>query len=59
VHNIKVLLDALTGIPWLDDGQIEDLHTTKGHDPKKPRVEIAVAPRFTALSNAAGIDFTV
>jgi Holliday junction resolvase RusA-like endonuclease len=43
VDNIKVLLDALTGIAWLDDGQIEDLRITKAYDKEKPRVEIAVS----------------
>lgn len=38
VDNIKALLDALTGILWLDDGQIEDLHTLKHVDKENPRV---------------------
>ncbi len=29
IDNIKVLLDSMTGILWLDDGQITDLHITK------------------------------
>lgn len=42
VDNIKVMLDSLTGIVWLDDGQIADLHITKGYDKAEPRVEMAV-----------------
>jgi crossover junction endodeoxyribonuclease RusA len=42
IDNIKVLLDALTGIVWDDDGQIADLHITKAYDKAKPRVEMAV-----------------
>lgn len=43
VDNIKVLLDALTGIVWEDDGQIVDLHITKEFDKKAPRVEMTVS----------------
>lgn len=42
LDNIKGLLDALTGILWLDDGQITDLHITKGIDKENPRVEISL-----------------
>ena len=42
VDNIKALLDACTGILWLDDGQIEDLHTTKAYSKDNPRVEMVV-----------------
>lgn len=42
VDNIKALLDALTGIVWLDDWQIEDLHTRKFYDKAAPRVEMAI-----------------
>lgn len=42
IDNIKALLDALTGILWLDDGQIVDLHTRKHFDKENPRVEIDV-----------------
>lgn len=44
VDNIKVLLDACTGILWLDDGQITDLRITKGYNKASPRVEMTVAP---------------
>jgi Holliday junction resolvase RusA-like endonuclease len=43
VDNIKVLLDALTGIVWKDDGQIVDLHTRKHFDRERPRVEMEVS----------------
>ncbi len=43
IDNIKVLLDALTGIVWEDDGQIVELHTTKVFDKEKPRVEVTIA----------------
>jgi Holliday junction resolvase RusA-like endonuclease len=42
IDNIKALLDALTGILWLDDGQINDLHITKGYDKAQPRVEMTI-----------------
>ncbi|HEX3945023.1 MAG TPA: RusA family crossover junction endodeoxyribonuclease [Rhizomicrobium sp.] len=42
IDNIKSLLDALTGIVWIDDGQIVELHTRKAFDKAKPRVEISI-----------------
>ena len=42
IDNIKVLLDSLTGICWLDDGQITDLHITKGYDKENPRAEMEI-----------------
>jgi len=45
VDNIKGLLDALTGIVWLDDGLITDLRVTKALDVAHPRVEVS----FSAL----------
>lgn len=42
VDNIKALLDACTGIVWVDDGQIQDLHTTKAFDNGNPRVEMSI-----------------
>lgn len=44
IDNVKALLDALTGILWLDDGQITDLHLMKGVDRNHPRVEMKVWP---------------
>lgn len=41
--NIKILLDAFTGILYEDDGQIEDLHIRKYYEKENPRVEISVA----------------
>ena len=43
VDNVKALLDALTSILWLDDGQIVDLHLTKAVDRENPRVELSCA----------------
>lgn len=40
IDNIKVILDALTGIVWEDDNQIIDLHITKHFDKQKPRAEL-------------------
>lgn len=42
IDNLKILLDALTGIIWEDDGQIVDLHTTKSYDVSHPRVEVTI-----------------
>ncbi len=42
VDNIKALLDALTGIVWDDDGQIQSLLTVKAVDRENPRVEMTV-----------------
>lgn len=42
IDNIKALLDACTGILWEDDGQIIDLHITKGLDKLRPRVDMTV-----------------
>lgn len=44
VDNVKGLIDSLTGILWLDDGQIESLHVRKGHDKANPRVELLLSP---------------
>lgn len=40
VDNIKVLLDACTGILWEDDNLIADLHIRKHYDKNNPRVEM-------------------
>lgn len=42
LDNIKALLDACSGILWLDDGQIVDLHTKKGFDKANPRLVMTV-----------------
>lgn len=38
----KVLLDALTGIVWVDDSQIEEMTVRRGYDKERPRVEISI-----------------
>lgn len=40
IDNIKVLLDALTGILWLDDGQITNLQVTKRFEKGKAGVTL-------------------
>lgn len=42
IDNIKGLLDALTGIVWKDDGQIEQLMLTKQVDVNDPRIEMEI-----------------
>ena len=42
--NVKALLDSATGILWLDDSQITDLHSRKRYDKTNPRVELSVEP---------------
>lgn len=42
IDNIKGFLDALTGIVWVDDGQIVHLSIRKGYDKTNPRVEMKV-----------------
>jgi crossover junction endodeoxyribonuclease RusA len=38
----KLVLDALTGIVWEDDSQIEDLRVVKSFDKANPRIELAI-----------------
>lgn len=38
----KLVLDALSGIVWVDDGQIEELSITKKYDKIKPRCELVI-----------------
>lgn len=42
VDNVKSLLDALTGIVWMDDGQITELYIHKTIDKANPRLEVEV-----------------
>ena len=42
VDNIKMLLDALTGILWVDDGLIVDLRITKEYNKENPGVTVEV-----------------
>ena len=39
----KLSLDALTGIAYLDDSQISELHLKRAYDKIKPRIEIVLA----------------
>src|SRR5689334_17492242 len=36
----KVVLDALTGVVWVDDSQIEEMTVRRGYDKENPRIEI-------------------
>ncbi len=38
----KLLLDACTGILWVDDSQIQSLLIVKNYDKKNPRIEISL-----------------
>lgn len=38
----KLVFDALTGIVWEDDGQIEHLVITRHYDKERPRVEMEI-----------------
>lgn len=40
----KLVLDALTGIVWEDDSQIEELRLRKAYDKERPRVEVEIGP---------------
>ncbi|MDQ0316386.1 RusA family crossover junction endodeoxyribonuclease [Amorphus orientalis] len=40
----KLWADALTGIAYEDDSQIERLTIVKGYDKARPRVEVALSP---------------
>lgn len=40
--NLKLLIDAFSGLIYEDDSQVQELHITKGVDKKHPRVEIEV-----------------
>jgi Holliday junction resolvase RusA-like endonuclease len=51
IDNIKGLLDALTGIVWVDDGQINELSLKKGIDRKTPRVEMQITSRPSAAAS--------
>lgn len=41
-NGLKFLLDALSGILWVDDGQVVDLQVTKHYDRENPRLELSV-----------------
>ena len=38
----KLSMDALTGIVWVDDSQIQKAIVTKGYDKDNPRIEIEI-----------------
>ena len=40
----KLVLDALTGIVWNDDSQIEELRLLKRYDKARPRIEVTIRP---------------
>lgn len=39
----KLSMDALSGIVWEDDSQIEEARVLKRYDKENPRIEIAIA----------------
>lgn len=39
---LKLILDSMTDIVYLDDSQITELHVYKEYDKNKPRIEIQV-----------------
>lgn len=43
-NRIKILEDALNGIAWDDDSQVEAISIVRGLDKKNPRIEIEVTP---------------
>lgn len=43
-NRLKVLEDALNGIAWVDDKQVEELHAYRHEDKANPRVEVEVRP---------------
>lgn len=40
----KLSMDALTGIVWLDDSQVEEAHVYKRYDKANPRIELTIEP---------------
>lgn len=43
-NRIKILEDALNGVAWDDDSQVEAISIVRGLDKKNPRIEIEVTP---------------
>jgi crossover junction endodeoxyribonuclease RusA len=41
---LKVLLDAMTGVVWVDDRQVVELHAYRKDDKARPRAEVRVWP---------------
>lgn len=44
----KLVLDALTGIVWEDDSQIQELHIYKDYCKENPRIELEVTELSTS-----------
>jgi crossover junction endodeoxyribonuclease RusA len=42
-NRLKVLLDVLNGVVWLDDKQIVEIHAFRHDDKHNPRVEVEVS----------------
>jgi crossover junction endodeoxyribonuclease RusA len=47
----KLTCDALNGLAWNDDSQIEEMHLLRAHDPLNPRTEIEIS----TLSNPSPV----
>ena len=43
----KLVLDALTGVIWEDDSQIEVMHLYKKYDKEDPRIEVRIGEVLT------------
>lgn len=43
-NSLKVLLDALKGIAFVDDSQVVELHARRYEDKANPRAEVTVEP---------------
>lgn len=46
-NTLKVLLDALNGIAYVDDSQVVALHAFRHDDRARPRVEVTIEPITT------------
>lgn len=42
-NTLKALLDSLTGVVWVDDSQIVEIHATRHEDKGNPRAEITIS----------------
>lgn len=41
-NHLKIVFDALTGVVWEDDKQIQEMTIRKDYDKENPRVELDV-----------------
>lgn len=41
---LKLAIDSLTGIVFVDDWQIDELHVHRAYDKARPRIEIEITP---------------